>query len=277
MKIACIGGGPAGLYFAILMKKQDPAHDITVYERNRPFDTFGWGVVFSDQTLENLSGADEDTRQEIIASFAHWDDIDVHIHGRVITSRGHAFCGIERRRLLEILQRRAQGLGVKLVFETEIQGIEQLADADLIVAADGINSKVRTAHADHFQPDIAEGACKFMWLGTRKQFDAFTFLFENNAHGWFTVHAYRFDDETSTFIVETPEQVWRASGLEHADTDASIAFCEQMFGKHRKACPPGSRAPHHSGRRSRCASRSRIAGAGASRPGRPPASCPAGC
>jgi anthraniloyl-CoA monooxygenase len=232
MKIACIGGGPAGLYFAILMKKQDPAHDITVYERNRPFDTFGWGVVFSDQTLENMSGADEQTRQEIIASFAHWDDIDIHIHGRVITSRGHAFCGIERRRLLEILQRRAQGLGVRLAFETEIDGVHQFPDADLIVAADGVNSKVRAAHAEHFRPDVAVGACKYVWLGTRKRFDAFTFLFEQNQHGWFTVHAYRFDDETSTFIVETPEQVWRESGLADADTDATIGFCEQMFGKH---------------------------------------------
>ncbi|HWN69734.1 MAG TPA: FAD-dependent monooxygenase, partial [Haliangium sp.] len=232
MKIACIGGGPAGLYFAILMKKQDPAHDITVYERNRPFDTFGWGVVFSDQTLENLSGADEETRREIIGSFAHWDDIDIHIHGRVITSRGHAFCGIERKRLLEILQRRAQELGVKLAFETEIDGVHQLGDADLIVAADGVNSKVRTAHAEHFQPDVAVGACRYVWLGTKKRFDAFTFLFEKNQHGWFTVHAYRFDDETSTFIVETPESVWRASGLSLADADASIAFCEQMFGKY---------------------------------------------
>jgi anthraniloyl-CoA monooxygenase len=232
MKIACIGGGPAGLYFAILMKKQDPAHDITVYERNRPFDTFGWGVVFSDQTLENLSGADEETRREIIGSFAHWDDIDIHIHGRVITSRGHAFCGIERKRLLEILQRRAHGLGVKLAFETEVDGVHEFPDADLIVAADGVNSKVRATHADHFRPDVAVGACKYVWLGTKKLFDAFTFLFEQNQHGWFTVHAYRFDDETSTFIVETPERVWRASGLEHADTDASIAFCEQMFGKH---------------------------------------------
>jgi anthraniloyl-CoA monooxygenase len=231
MKIVCIGGGPAGLYFAILMKKQDPSHDITVYERNRPYDTFGWGVVFSDQTLENLSGADEETKREIIGNFAHWDDIDVHIHGRVITSRGHAFCGIERKRLLNILQRRAEDLGVTLVFETDVEGPHQFPDADLIVAADGVNSKVRTAHAEHFQPDLAVGACKFIWLGTKKVFDAFTFLFERNQHGWFTVHAYRFDSETSTFIIEAPESVWRASGLADADTDASIAFCEQLFGK----------------------------------------------
>ncbi|WP_428263491.1 bifunctional salicylyl-CoA 5-hydroxylase/oxidoreductase [Haliangium sp.] len=232
MKIACIGGGPAGLYFAILMKKLDPAHQITVYERNRPGDTFGWGVVFSDQTLENLSGADEDTRREIIDSFAHWDDIDIHFGGRVIRSGGHAFCGIARRHLLEILARRAEGLGVELVYEREVEGVHELADADLIVAADGINSKVRSAYAEHFRPDIAVGRCKYIWLGTHKLFEAFTFLFEQTAHGWFTVHAYRFDDDTSTFIVEAPEEVWQAEGLAEADTAASIDFCERLFGKY---------------------------------------------
>ncbi len=229
MKIVCIGAGPAGLYFAILMKKLDPAHDITVYERNRANDTFGWGVVFSDQTLENMSGADEASKREIIASFAHWDDIDVHIGGRVIRSGGHAFCGIERRHLLQILQRRARELGVEMVFETEISSLDRFADADLIIAADGVNSGIRTRYADHFEPDIAIGRCKYIWLGTKRRFDAFTFLFEKNQHGWFTVHAYRFDNDTSTFIVETPESVWRASGLEDADTDRSIAFCEHMF------------------------------------------------
>ena len=154
MKIACIGGGPAGLYFAILMKKADPAHDITVYERNRPYDTFGWGVVFSDQTLENLAGADEESRDEIIDSLAHWDDIDVHFKGRVITSGGHGFCGIERKHLLNILQARAEALGVKLVFETEVENLEPFADCDLIVASDGINSRIRALHADHFKPSI---------------------------------------------------------------------------------------------------------------------------
>lgn len=238
MNIACIGGGPAGLYFAILMKKHNPAHRITVYERNRPYDTFGWGVVFSDQTLENLSGADEDTKREIIDSLAHWDDIDIHVRGRVITSSGHAFCGIERKRLLNILQRRAEDLGVELVFETEIEGLDhlrnlrrlhQLPEADLVVAADGVNSRVRTAHAEHFRPDIAVGACRYIWLGTKKVFDAFTFLFEETEHGWFTVHAYRFDHETSTFIVECHEDTWRAAGLDRADTGQSIAFCEKLF------------------------------------------------
>lgn len=256
MNIACIGGGPAGLYFAILMKKLDPAHRVTVYERNRPYDTFGWGVVFSDQTLENLSGADEDTKREIIDSFAHWDDIDIHFRGRVITSSGHAFCGIERKRLLNILQRRAEGLGVELVFETEIESVDhlrrlrrlhQLPEADLIVAADGVNSRVRTAHAEHFRPDIAVGACRYIWLGTSKVFDAFTFLFEETAHGWFTVHAYRFDHETSTFIVECHEDTWRAAGLDRADTDQSIAFCEELFAPHLDGHRLQSNARHLQG------------------------------
>lgn len=229
MKIVSIGGGPAGLYFAILMKKQDPSHDITVYERNRPYDTFGWGVVFSDQTLENLEGADDVSKQEIIDSLAHWDDIDVHIKGRTITSGGHGFCGIGRKKLLNILQARAESLGVKLVFEAEVAGPEQFPDADLIVAADGINSRVRTAHADHFEPDIDVRKCRFVWLGTKKIFEAFTFAFEETEHGWFQAHAYRFDDQTSTFIVETPETVWQAHGLDAVDGETSIEFCERLF------------------------------------------------
>jgi anthraniloyl-CoA monooxygenase len=233
MKIVCIGGGPAGLYFSILMKKANPAHEIAVYERNRPWDTFGWGVVFSDQTLQNLASADEPTKAEIIGSLAHWDDIEVHFKGKAITSGGHGFCGIGRKRLLNILQARAQELGVELVFETEVQGPEQFPDADLIVASDGLNSRVRTRHADHFGPDIELRPNKFIWLGTHKIFDAFTFLFEEvPGAGWFQVHAYRFDDETSTFIVETTQEAWERSGLKGADTEASIAFCERVFGKY---------------------------------------------
>ncbi len=232
MKIVCIGGGPAGLYFAILMKKADPAHDITVVERNRPYDTFGWGVVFSDQTLENLAGADEPSKQRLIDSLAHWDDIDIRFKGRTITSGGHGFCGIGRKRFLNILQDRAAELGVKLVFETEAEGAHQFPDADLIVACDGINSKVRTQHADHFQPDIDVRRCRYIWLGTRKIFDAFTFIFEETEWGWFQVHAYRFDDDLSTFIVETHEDTWARAGLADADPDASVAFCERLFARH---------------------------------------------
>jgi anthraniloyl-CoA monooxygenase len=229
MRIVCVGGGPAGLYFAILMKKANAAHRITVYERNRPFDTFGWGVVFSDQTLENLKGGDEASQQRIIDNFAHWDDIDIHFKGRVITSSGHGFCGIERKHLLTILQERAAELGVDLVFETEVADLSPFADADLIVAADGINSRIRGAYADHFQPSIDWRRNKFVWLGTRRLFEAFTFIFLETEWGWFQVHAYRFNRDLSTFIVETREETWRAAGLENADTDETIAFCERLF------------------------------------------------
>ncbi len=147
MKIVCIGGGPAGLYFALLMKKQDPRHDITVVERNQPYDTFGWGVVFSDQTLGNLQAADPQTAGEILGAFNHWDDIEVNIRGEQIRSGGHGFCGIGRKRLLNILQQRCEELGVKLVFETDVQGDEQYPDADLIIASDGLNSRIRTKYA----------------------------------------------------------------------------------------------------------------------------------
>ncbi|MDF2096869.1 bifunctional salicylyl-CoA 5-hydroxylase/oxidoreductase [Aquibaculum arenosum] len=231
MRIAIVGGGPAGLYFAILMKKRHPAYEVTVHERNRAGDTFGWGVVFSDKTLENLEGADEPSQRRILDAFAHWDDIDIHFKGRLITSGGHGFCGIARQRLLAILQARAEELGVELRFETEIEGEVQAAfpDADLIVAADGINSRVRQAHEQHFRPDIELRKCKFVWLGTRKLFEAFTFIFEQTQWGWFQAHAYRFDREHSTFIVETREETWRAAGLDQADTAATIDFCERLF------------------------------------------------
>ncbi|HZH26904.1 MAG TPA: bifunctional salicylyl-CoA 5-hydroxylase/oxidoreductase [Azospirillaceae bacterium] len=235
MRIVCIGGGPAGLYFAILMKKQDPAHDITVVERNKPFDTFGWGVVFSDETLNNLAGADEPSKQEILDAFAHWDDIDIHFKGRVITSGGHGFCGIARKRLLNILQNRALSLGVNLVFETEVEPDDlatRYAGADLIVASDGINSKIRTRWADHFKPSIDIRRNKYVWLGTTRIFEAFTFAFEPTDFGWFQAHAYRFDKEHSTFIVETREESWRAAGLADTGPDETVAFCEALFAKH---------------------------------------------
>ncbi len=193
MRIVCAGGGPAGLYFAIQMKQRDPSHRITVFERNRADDTFGWGVVFSDETLRNLEGADPPSKQEILDSFAHWDDIDIHFRGRVITSGGHGFCGIERRHLLNILQRRAATLGVELIFQREVDDIADFPDADLIVAADGINSRIRSRYAAHFRPKIDLRRNKFVWLGTHRLFDAFTFIFEQTELGWFQVHAYRFN------------------------------------------------------------------------------------
>ncbi|MCH7796376.1 MAG: FAD-dependent monooxygenase, partial [Proteobacteria bacterium] len=200
MRIVCIGGGPAGLYFAISMKLRDAAHEVTVVERNRPDDTFGWGVVFSDQTMDNLRSNDPVSAAEILDNFAHWDDIDVHIKGRVVTSGGHGFCGIARRRLLELLHGRARALGVELRFETEVDDLEAYDDADLIVAADGINSKIRDRYAEAFEPEIDLRKNKFVWLGTRRTFDAFTFIFEETEHGWIWAHAYRFDADTSTFI-----------------------------------------------------------------------------
>ena len=232
MKIVCIGGGPSGLYFALLMKRQDPAHDITVVERNRAYDTYGWGVVFSDQTLGNLQVADPASAAEILGAFNHWDDIEVNIRGRKIRSGGHGFCGIGRKRLLNILQRRCEELGVKLVFETDVQDDTPYADADLIIASDGLNSRIRSKYAATYRPDIDTRRCRFVWLGTHKLFEAFTFAFEETQWGWFQAHAYRFDADTSTFIVEAPEEVWRAAGLEQMEKEEAIAFCEKLFAKH---------------------------------------------
>ncbi|MDQ6679586.1 MAG: bifunctional salicylyl-CoA 5-hydroxylase/oxidoreductase, partial [Pseudomonadota bacterium] len=244
MNIVCIGGGPSGLYFALLMKQQNAAHRITVVERNRPYDTFGWGVVFSDQTLGNLQAADPVSAAQILGAFNHWDDIEVNIRGHKVTSGGHGFCGIGRKRLLNILQRRCEALGVDLVFETDVQDDAQYSDADLIIASDGLNSRIRATHAETFRPDIDLRDCRFVWLGTTKLFGAFTFAFEETEWGWFQAHAYRFDDETSTFIVETPEHVWRAAGLETMEKEAAIAFCEKLFAKYLDGHPLLSNASH---------------------------------
>ncbi|CAN7361529.1 bifunctional salicylyl-CoA 5-hydroxylase/oxidoreductase [Duganella sp. LjRoot269] len=232
MNIVCMGGGPAGLYFSLLMKKRNPDHQITVVERNRPYDTFGWGVVFSDQTLGNLANADEPTARAILESFNHWDDIDVFFKGERVTSGGHGFCGIGRKHLLNILQRRCEELGVKLVFETEVTDDQEMAaryGADLVIASDGLNSRTRTRYADSYQPQIEARQCRFVWLGTRKKFDAFTFAFKQTEHGWFQAHIYQYDGDTSTFIIETPETVWRAAGLEDMNPEQAIAFCERLF------------------------------------------------
>ncbi len=229
MKIVCLGGGPAGLYFGLLMKQLDPSHDVTIVERNKAYDTFGWGVVFSDATMENMRRWDRETADEIQLAFNHWDDIELRFKGRVIRSGGHGFVGIGRKKLLNILQARCERLGVKLVFEREVESDDADADADLVVACDGINSRIRTQYADHFRPDIVTRPNRYIWLGTHKLFDAFTFDFQRTPHGWFQAHIYKFDDKTTTFIVECPEHVWKAHGLDTADQAQSIAFCEQLF------------------------------------------------
>ncbi len=245
--VVCIGGGPAGLYFGLLMKRQRPDCRVVVVERNRPYDTFGWGVVLSDQTLENLRAADPESARLIGDAFNHWDDIEVFFKGRSVRSGGHGFCGIGRKHLLNILQDRCQALGVELVFETEVADDRLIArryQADLVIASDGLNSRIRTRYEDVFQPDIDTRLCRFVWLGTKKTFDAFTFAFEKTEHGWFQAHAYKFDADTSTFIVETPESVWKAHGIDRMSQEEGIAFCERLFGKYLDGHPLICNATH---------------------------------
>jgi anthraniloyl-CoA monooxygenase len=231
-RIVCVGGGPAGLYAAILLRQALPAARIEVYERNRPDDTFGWGVVFSDETMENFRAADPATHGAILANFHHWDDIAIHFRGRRLTSGGHGFCGIGRKRLLGLLQQRARELGVHQQFQHEVESEAAFADADLIVAADGVNSRTRTRHAAVFEPDVDVRKCRFIWLGTTCPFAEFTFAFEETPHGWFQIHAYQFSRDLSTVIVETREETWRAHGLDRASTAESIEFCERLFARY---------------------------------------------
>ena len=229
MKINVVGGGPAGLYAAILMKGARQSHEITVYERNRPDDTFGFGVVFSDATMAELGDAEPYVYREIAAAFAHWDDIDIHYGGRVLASGGHGFAGLSRMRLLQILQRRAEHLGVPVHFETEVGDLEACRDADVVLAADGVNSLVRERYAEHFGPSLDFRPNRFVWLGTTRPFDAFTFYFRENEHGLWRVHAYQYEEGKATFIVEAREDTWVASGLAVEDEDATARFCEELF------------------------------------------------
>lgn len=234
MRIVCLGGGPAGLYFAISMKLRDSSHEITVIERNKADDTFGWGVVLSDETLDNLAANDPASAETIRANFAYWDDIALLVGQEKQLSSGHGFCGIGRKKLLLLLQERARELGVELKFETEVGSAEDYRkDYDLVVAADGLNSRTRTLYGDTFKPDIDVRKCHFVWLGTHQTFsDAFTFIFEKTEHGWVWAHAYQFDDDTATFIVECMPETFEAFGFGEMSQQESIKTCEAIFKDH---------------------------------------------
>ena len=233
MKIACVGAGPGGLYFAISMKLRDPAHEVVVFERNRPGDTFGWGVVFSDQTMENLKTNDPVSAQRMTDELAHWDDIDVHVNGTKVTSSGHGFIGIGRKRLLEILQNRARELGVEMRYETEIEpDSAMLEDFDLVIASDGINSKFRTAFAHDFKAEIETRRNHFIWYGTHQRFTAFNFIFKKTEHGWIWAHAYQFDKDTATFIVECAPETFEKFGFGDMSQEESSRVCEDLFADH---------------------------------------------
>ncbi len=229
MKFSVIGGGPAGLYFSLLMKKACPQHEVKLWERNRPNDTFGWGVVFSNETLGNLERADPESFARITEAFAYWDDIDTHFAGKMIRSSGHGFCGLARRQLLQILQERCAEVGVHMQFSHECSDPTQFADADVVIAADGINSLVRSTFAEHFKPSVEINEAKFIWLGTDKRLQAFTFIIRENADGLFQVHAYPFDSKTSTFIVETDSETWARAGFDKKTTEQSVAYLEELF------------------------------------------------
>ena len=229
MRIDCVGGGPGGLYFAVLMKKTDPRHHVRVFERNRPDDTFGFGVVFSDATMAGIADADSEAYRGIARHLVHWDDIDVHYRGERISSTGHGFSGMSRHTLLHVLQEQACAAGVELLFEHELTSLDALAGADLVVGADGVNSRVRRLLDDRISTIVDHRPNRFVWLGTTKPFPAFTFYFKRDAHGLWRVHAYQYGPDRSTFIVECREETWRAAGMDRAAEEDTAAFLERLF------------------------------------------------
>jgi anthraniloyl-CoA monooxygenase len=230
MKINIIGGGPAGMYFAILMKQADPTHQISVYERNGPDDTFGWGVVFSGKTLANLRAADAESHAEITAAFEAWDNVDV-VHGdSKISIRGNSFSGIARLQLLKVLQRRCEQLGVRLLFKTEVPDLASLqTDCDLLVAADGVNSTARKQYAERFQPSLDFRPNRYIWFGTNKLFHGLTLTFRENAAGVFAAHSYKFNQTTSTFIIECDKQTWETAKFDSMSDDDTRHYLERVF------------------------------------------------
>ena len=231
MNVAIVGAGPAGLYLAILLKRDDPSHQVTVYERNRVEDAFGFGVVFSDETLENVGEADPETNQAMAAAAARWEDIEIHYRGSVLRSTGHRFSGVERKTFLELLAGRARSLGVEIHWQQEIRNLSDcgLPAADLIVAADGAASQIRDGLSDQFEPHLDWRRNRFVWLGSTRPFPAFTFYFKPSPAGLWRTHAYQYAPGRSTFIVEAREETWKASGLDENDEQATVAYLEQLF------------------------------------------------
>jgi anthraniloyl-CoA monooxygenase len=230
MKINVIGGGPAGLYFAILMKKADASHEIEIYERNGPDDTFGWGVVFSGKTLANLRAADPESHADITKEFKAWDNVDVVHRNTKVSIHGNSFSGIARLQLLKILQRRAEELGVKINFRTEIHDIEGLRkECDLLVAADGLNSLVRQRYAEQFEPELSLRENRYIWYGTNQLFHGLTLTFHENDAGVFAAHSYKFNSTTSTFIVECDPGTWNKAGFEQMSDEETREYLGAVF------------------------------------------------
>jgi anthraniloyl-CoA monooxygenase len=229
MKVSVVGGGPGGLYFALLAKKAWPRWDVTVYERNRPDDTFGFGVVFSDQTLDSFKAYDLVTYERIRRRFAYWGDVDVVYKGQVMRSGGNGFCGCSRVALLNILQDRARELGVQMRFQREVEGLEEFPDSDLIVVADGINSKIRSRYENHFQPSLDLRPNKFTWLGSTRPLDAFKYFFRETPQGIILAHCYQYEAERSTWVIETDETTWRNFGFDRMDEQEMIPLLQEIF------------------------------------------------